>query len=251
MSWRFVLSGPHNSGYKKPQRMRRYKSDIPPNVVEETTREFRREGGAVYTRLTSCFLNDELVGQRAYDVEGQLVTETPIRNGRKHGRQYQWDDGRLSLIEPYVNGKIHGTAKQYGRHGSVIGTYSLRHGTGYDIWRTESEDGAIGISEIHSLRDGLPHGYEWWLTENSHVLSHELHWHEGEYHGIEREWNLSSKLRRGYPRYWIKGDRVTKREYLRAAKTDRTLPPFRLEDNSPRRRFPAEIERLFNDLHGV
>jgi len=145
--------------------MRRFKSDIPSNVVELTTREFRRDGGAIYHRITDCLLNGEVVGQRAYNEEGQLVTESPLRNGLKHGREYDWnDDGTLSLIEPYVNGKIHGTAKQYGRDGSVIGTYSLRNGTGYDIWRVEDEDGAITISEIHTLRDGLPHGYEWWLS---------------------------------------------------------------------------------------
>jgi len=225
--------------------MRRFKSDIPSNVVEQTIREFRRDGGAIYHRIADCILNGEVVGQRAYSEEGQLVTETPLRNGIKHGREYQWeDDGTLSLIEPYVNGKIHGTAKQYGRDGSVIGTYSLHHGTGYDIWRLESEDGAIRISEIHSLRDGLPHGYEWWLSK-PHVVYEERHWQEGEYHGIERQWNLANKLRRGFPRYWIKGERVDKRKYLRAAKKDPSLPLFRLKDNSPRRRFPPEIEQLF------
>lgn len=227
--------------------MRRFKSDIAPNVVEQTTREFRRDGGAIYHRLTACVLNGEVVGQRAYAENGQLVTETPLRNGRKHGREFQWeDDGRLLLVEPYVNGKVNGTAKQYGRNGSVIGTYNLRHGTGYDIWRVEDEDGATHISEIHTLVDGLPHGYEWWLTTKPHIVRHELHWHEGEYHGIERQWNLANKLRRGFPRYWINGSRVTKRSYLRAAKTDHSLPPFRLQDNSPRRRFPSKIEQLFS-----
>jgi len=114
--------------------MRRFKSDIPPNVVEQVTSEFRHNGGAIYHPLTACVFDGEVVGQRAYSEEGQLVTETPLRNGSKHGREYQWhDDGRLNLIEPYVNGKVHGTAKQYGRNGSVIGTYTLRHGTGYDI----------------------------------------------------------------------------------------------------------------------
>jgi antitoxin component YwqK of YwqJK toxin-antitoxin module len=160
--------------------MRRFKSDIPANVIEQTTREFRREGGAIYHRLTACILNGEVVGQRGYGEEGQLVSESPLRNGNKQGREFQWnDDGSLLLIEPYVNGKIHGTAKQYGRRGSVIGTYTLRHGTGYDIWRQESEDGAISISEIHTLKDGLPHGYEWWLTIRPHIVWHELHWHEG------------------------------------------------------------------------
>jgi hypothetical protein len=226
--------------------MRHFKSDIPPNVVEQITQEFRREGSAIYDRLTACVLNGEVVGQRAYGEEGQLVTETPLRNGNKHGREYQWDeDGKLSLIEPYVNGKIHGAAKQYGRNGSVIGTYSLRHGTGYDIWRDEDEDGAINISEIHTLKDGLPHGYEWRLMK-PHILWREVHWHEGQYHGIEREWCAANKLRRGFPRYWIKDDRVTKRKYLRAVKKDLSLPPFRLKDNSPRRRFPPAIEQLFS-----
>jgi len=219
--------------------------DIPPNVVEQVTREFRRVGGAIYTRLTDCILNGEVVGQRAYGEEGQLVTETPLRNGVKHGREYQWeDDGQLSLIEPYVNGKIHGTVKQYGRDGSIIGTYSLRHGTGYDVWRVEDEDGAIRISEIHTLRDGLPHGYEWWLSK-PHLVYEERHWHEGEFHGIEREWNLANKLRRGFPRYWVRGERVDKQKYLGAAKDDPSLPPFRVKDNSPRRKFPLEIEQLF------
>jgi len=34
------------------------KSDIPPNVVEEVTREFRREGGAIYHRITKAAKND-------------------------------------------------------------------------------------------------------------------------------------------------------------------------------------------------
>ena len=226
--------------------MRRFKSDIPPDVVEQVTREFRRVGGAIYYRLTNCVLNGDIVGQRAYAEEGQLVIETPLQNGLKHGREFYWeDDGRLSLIEPYVNGKIHGTAKQYGSDGSVIGTYKLHHGTGYDIWRVEDEHGAIRISEVHSLKDGLPHGYEWWLTRKAHTIYEERHWYEGEVHGIERQWNFANKLRRGFPRYWIKGNRVTKRKYLRAAKNDLSLPPFRLQDNSPRRRFPSTIEQLF------
>ncbi|HKU72561.1 MAG TPA: hypothetical protein VJR02_01450 [Pyrinomonadaceae bacterium] len=224
--------------------MKRFKSDIPPNVVEQVTREFRRAGGAIYYRTTNCVLDGEVVGQRAYGEEGQLVIETPLRNGRKHGREFDWDDdGTLSLIEPYVNGKVHGTVKQYGRDGSVIGTYSLRHGTGYDVWRAEDEDG-INISEIHTFKDGLRHGYEWWLMK-PHLVWREAHWHEGKHHGIEREWNSANKLSRGFPGYWIKGERVDKRKYLRAAKNDPSLPPFRLKDNSPRRRFPSEIEALF------
>jgi hypothetical protein len=227
--------------------MRRFKSDIPPNIVEQVSQEFRREGSAIFYRLTTCLLDGEVVGQRAYSEAGQLVVETPLKNGNKHGREYQWDDdGKLNLIEPYVNGKIHGTAKQYDRRGFVIGTYTLSHGTGYDIWRDKSDDGTITISEIHTLRDGLPDGYEWWLTRKSHIVWHERHWKQGEYHGIERQWNSANKLSRGYPRYWIKSQRVRKRQYLRATQEDPSLPPFRLKDNAPRRRFPDTIEQLLS-----
>jgi antitoxin component YwqK of YwqJK toxin-antitoxin module len=85
-----------------------------------------------------------------------------MKNGLKHGREITWgEDGTLELIEPYFDGRIHGTARQYGRDGRIIGTYRLVHGTGYDIWRQETEDGRVHISEIHSMKDGQPDGYEW------------------------------------------------------------------------------------------
>ncbi len=116
--------------------------------------------------------------------------------------------------------------------------------TGFDIWRQEREDGFPFISEIHSLQDGHPHGYEWWLNEDQHSVWHECHWQCGEYHGIERRWNDRGKLDRGYPKYWIHGQAGTKRVYLKATQTDDTLPTFLEKDNRPRRQFPVKIERL-------
>jgi hypothetical protein len=227
--------------------MKQLKSDIPTGAVEQLVSEYRREGASIYYRMMDCLFNELLVGRRAYTQHGQLVIETPFKNGQKHGREYTWDeDGSLSLMEPYMNGKIHGTARQYGRKGQVIGTYSLRHGTGFDIWRHESEEGTISISEIHSLREGLPHGYEWWLMSERGSLWHERHWQAGTYHGIERMWNIRGKLSRGYPKYWIAGQVVPKRKYLKAAQTDKTLPAFRERDNSLRRKFPPEIKHLFS-----
>lgn len=229
--------------------MKRLKSDIPPGVVEQLASEYRREelqqGMRVYYRTVNCIHNGQVVGRRSYTPDGSLVMETPLKDGQKHGREFTWsEDGRLLLVEPYMKGKIHGTAKQYGKHGKPIGTYRLIHGTGFDIWRFEHFDGRVTISEIHSLRDGLPHGYEWWFTDDGVTLWHERHWHAGTYQGIERMWNSQGKLKRGYPKYWIKGQAVPKRKYLQAAKLDETLPVFREQDNSPKRTFPAEIETL-------
>lgn len=173
--------------------------------------------------------------------------ETPIKDGKKHGREYTWNlDNTLLSVEPYVNGRVHGLFKQYGRKGRLIGTYRMKHGTGLDVWRQEWEDGSVSVTEIHSMRDGLPHGYELWFDGKQPTLWHELHWHEGKYHGIERQWNEKGKLRHGYPKYWVHGQQITKRRYRKAAETDKTLSAYRDKDNAPRRRFPAEIRQLLN-----
>lgn len=217
--------------------MRRLKSDIPARakevLVNLSVREYR--------------LGGKLVGRRIFNSEGTLVIETPMRDGRKHGRELTWDDdGKLELVEPYYDGKIHGTAKQYDRRGRVIGTYKMVHGTGYDVWRNQFPDGPVHVSEIHSNRDGSLHGFVWWLEPDQKSVHDEKHWHKGQLHGIDREWNFAGKLRRGFPKYWVHDQAVTKRQYLAAARKDPTLPSFRLKDNRPRREFPREIRQLLN-----
>jgi antitoxin component YwqK of YwqJK toxin-antitoxin module len=231
--------------------MNRLKSDIPPGAVEQLVSEYRQEnrqqGTLIYYRTVDCILNGQVVGRRYYTPDGTLVMETPLKDSRKHGREFTWsEDGMLLSVEPYVKGKIHGTVKQYGFSGKPIGSYRLIHGTGFDIWRSERIAGRVTISEIHSLQDGLPHGYEWWFTDDGGSLWHERHWRAGTYNGIERMWNSHGKLKRGYPKYWIMGQTVAKRKYIQAAKSDQTLPVFREQDNSPQRKFPVEIEKLLS-----
>jgi hypothetical protein len=231
--------------------MNKLESDIPPGAIEQLVSEYRQEvwpqGARIYYRTVNCILDGQVVGTRSYTPDGILVMETPLKDGQKHGREFTWsEDGTLLSVEPYVKGKIHGTAIQYGHRGQPIGTYRLIHGTGYDIWRSEGLDRRVIISEIHSLQDGRPHGYEWWFTNDGSSLWHERHWQAGTYHGIERMWNAQGKLKRGYPKYWIMGQAVPRRKYLQSARSDDTLPVFREQDNLPKRIFPAEIEKLFS-----
>jgi hypothetical protein len=224
--------------------MRRPKSDIPAGVAERVVEEYRRSMGLIRLEKRECLFDGRLVGYRYYDDNGRLQIETPLKDGTNHGRAIHWNgDDKLNFIEPYFEGKVHGTAKQY-QNGKVIGTYKMIHGTGYDVWRNQIADGPIYVSEIHSMRDGSKHGFEWWLNEDQKSVHEEKHWYEGSYHGIEREWHRSGKLMRGYPKYWVHGEAVTKRQYVQAAQKDPTLPPFRLKDNSPWREFPPEIRRL-------
>ena len=227
--------------------MMNVKSSIPPNIVETSVREYKQEGARGYHQVTSCLLNGILVGQRTYNQQGTMILETPMKDGFKHGWEFTWDDdGKLLLIEPYVKGKIHGTAKQYGKQGKVIGRYTFIHGTGFDIWRQENEDKTIFVSEIHSLQNGIPHGYEWHFASSGQELWHESYWCMGKIHGIERIWNIQGKLRRGYPKFYDLDQAVSKRTYLRLARNDRILPAYREEDNMPQRIFPPEIQELMS-----
>lgn len=225
--------------------MKQRKSDIPQGVEERLVREYGQSGSLRYLRLVECRMNGRVVGQRAYDNQGALLIETPLKDGKKHGHEYVWNErGMLESVEPYFEGKLHGLARQYGRKGNVIGTYRCIHGTGFDIWRQEREDGTVFVSEIHSLKDGVPDGYEWWLSEDQRSVWHECHWQSGQRHGIERVWNNKGKLQRGYPKFWIRGKAVSKRLYWKAMEQDKTLPSFRAEDNLPERQFPIGVENL-------
>jgi hypothetical protein len=227
--------------------MRTVKSSISQNSIEKPLREYQQEGALHSYCATDCLLNGLLIGRRVYNQDGVMVLETPIRDGLKHGREFTWDeDGRLLLVEPYVKGKIHGTAKQYGKQGSVIGTYTLLHGTGLDIWRQEKEDNTIFVSEIHSLREGVPHGYEWHFASPQGDLWHARYWDMGKTHGIERVWNSKGKLRRGYPRFYVLNQVVSKQTYLRLSRDDRTLLAYREDEDLPQRDFPPEIQELLS-----
>ncbi|RPI76457.1 MAG: hypothetical protein EHM45_12860 [Desulfobacteraceae bacterium] len=223
----------------------RYVSGIPKDAVEKTVSEYKREGDAIWPKKTECLFNGEIVGERFYETGGVLVIERPMKYGKTHGVEYYWNqDGTLYCAEPYENGLPHGTAAQWDDDGNLIGTYTLAHGTGYDLWRTINENGDILISEIHSMKGGVPHGFEWWVNEDQESVFIEKHWSEGKLHGIERQWESEGKLSEGWPKYWINNVEVTKNEYVKASKKDSRLPVYLEIDQESKRTFPVEIQRI-------
>lgn len=182
-------------------------------------------------------LNGEVIGDRCVYSEGEVIVHG-LKNGELHGCEREWNrNGVLVFEEPYENGQVHGTARQWSDDGTLIGTYHLDRGTGLDLWR---DNLTWTLSEEWPRRNGRMHGFTRFWNGDDRTVWEEHHYRDGHEHGIHREWNQKGRLRRGFPKYYIMSKLVTRREYLRACKTDLTLPPLREEENRPERQLPQE-----------
>ena len=220
--------------------MKRYRSSIPKAARERVVATLLT-GPQRYK--TEYRLNGKVVGVRYFHPTGELESEYPLKNDRTHGVMYRADiPGKILSAAPYFDGLMHGTAKQWSHDGKLIGTYTMVHGTGIDLWRSDPDgSGVPRLSEARYLKDGKWHGFEWWLAHDQKRVWQECHFQSNLNHGIERSWNTEGRLRRGYPRYWVKNVQISKRQYLRACAKDPTLPRFREKDNRPQRKSPAEV----------
>jgi antitoxin component YwqK of YwqJK toxin-antitoxin module len=215
-----------------------YESSIPETAEERITRVY--PDGA--KQQAEYWLAGERVGMRTFFETGELEMDAGLRQDHYHGICYRWDvPGELLSATPYHEGLEHGTAYQWASDGSLLGSYTIEYGTGIDLWWCELLDSTVGLSEVRYFQGGKRHGFEWWIRSDQHSVYEESHYTEGQPHGILRQWSWRGKLRRGYPQYYIRGERVTKARYTRACQHDPTLPSFRPEDNLPARTFPAEI----------
>ncbi len=215
-----------------------YDSPIPTEAKERV--RTRHTNGAKC--LCDYQINGIVVGRRSFDLDGHIETEYGLRGGKQHGNAYRfYEEGALLCREPYENGVLHGTAYQWAENGRLLGTYTLQHGTGIDLWWEDRSDSTAALSEVHHMQEGQAHGFEWWLNADGRTLWIERHWRHGVRHGIEREWNHKGRMGRTYPRFWLNGRRVTRARYLRAAADDRSLPAYQSTDNVPLREFPADV----------
>lgn len=220
-----------------------YKSSIPKNATEDVVKRYLngQKEEANYWR------NSALVGMRLFSPGGELELEQPLKNGEVHGNRYTWAGKSLISIEPFANGLPHGTAIQYSIKGHEIGRYTMTKGTGLDLWKGEKQDGSIYLAEAHFIKNGLPHGWEWWFDyDGTGTLIEERHWNKGLLHGIERQWTNQRRLRKGYPHFYLQNKKVSKAKYIEASKSDSSLPPYATKDDKPKRNFPKEITSQFN-----
>jgi hypothetical protein len=220
--------------------MARYRSWIPKTAIERVVE--RHDDGS--KKRAEYYFEAKFIGTREWHENGVLEFERPytieIKDGvhvtRQHGTQYEWyENGQLLAIEPYRNGLAHGTAKQWTYDGELLITYTMKHGNGLDFW-CDTESGRLWEEWHHEGDFCLERRW----SGDDKTIRCECYWACGDRHGIYREWNAQVRLRRGFPQYYVKGRKVTKRQYLKACDHDQTLPRFVARENLPRRSLPAE-----------
>lgn len=208
---------------------------FPDNATEVL--KLKTKDGALYMDVV---WQGKIVGCRVREGDGTFLSEYQVDSrSRRHGIEREWIEGRLVCEARWRCGREHGIIRQWDRNGKLLGTYRMRDGTGVDLSR--DDDGFL--AEEYHMRKGLRHGIERWWNGDDKTVYLEAHWHNGCIHGIEREWDEKGKLKKGYPRFYIKGKHVSKSEYLKQSLRSRTLPRFDEAENSPQRELPKEYRK--------
>jgi hypothetical protein len=207
-----------------------------PARAEEKVIQLRESG---LKAASEFWLNGRLVGHVSWDEEGTASIAQGIRDGVRVGYQIDYRYGVLTYAEPFKNGFVHGWAKQFDSRGRLIFESPFRYGTGIDYWC----DDRGRLCEERPMVAGKPSGWERWWSEDQKTVYEETSWLDGVWHGIKRRWT-KGRLERGYPQFFLRGERISKQEYVVAARGDPTLPPYRPEDDSPRRRRPDRFVEL-------
>lgn len=224
-----------------------YRSQIPAHAREKIVE--RHDDGA--PSITEYYPGRERVGVRHWedlDYGGDVIWDIPFRNGVKDGLELTfYSEGRIASVEPYVGGLVHGTAKQFAPDGRLLGTYRLKRGIGVDLWR-DCITGKLR-EEWHCVDGSIVFGRVW--NGDDRTIWQEYYCRTGHgYHGVLREWNDAGRLRRGFPQFYVRGKKVTRRQYLQACEGDSSLPDYIPAEDTPFRKLPAEylaqVKRIRN-----
>lgn len=215
----------------------RYRCPIPAQAKRRILKKY--EDGSV--QCAGYYLDGNLVGRRYWDEEGDLYLEYGIKKGKKHGREYWfgiYPNSQPNEMTPYRNGLPHGTAMQFDEKGEVLVISEKKKGVGLDLWCDNLK--YTLAEEQYDPAEGEV-GYRRHWNEDEKTIYEEYYFTPLDgYHGVWRAWNERGRLKRGFPRYYIRGNQVTKRHYLKACTQDHTLRAYRKADDSPKRELPQE-----------
>jgi hypothetical protein len=82
--------------------MPRFHSNIPAGAKEKIISSYsekrRGAGGVMYPEVCEYRVNEKIVGYRYLNAGGILIEERGMKDGKRHGREFVWDD-EISLAQ--------------------------------------------------------------------------------------------------------------------------------------------------------
>jgi antitoxin component YwqK of YwqJK toxin-antitoxin module len=148
--------------------------------------------------------------------------------GRRIGLEVErLRDGRVLWRVPWVQGQMHGVAMQFDEAGRVLARSRFVKGRGVDVFLNDGE-----ITEFHEIVNSVRHGVTRW--GNPLQPWAEEHYLRGKRAGVFREWK-GKRLQKGFPKYFIDDEEVSRAEYRRARRAQPELPRDFRRDDSPKR----------------
>lgn len=147
--------------------------------------------------------------ERTFHPNGQLSTEVTIKNGLPNGVTRNWHpNGVLALEAPVKDGVVEGTARQWNDSGQLLGTYEILNGSGV-------------------MKHWHPNGR----------LSGEITFVNGQFDGRIRTWDETGELIG--EEFQIANKKVSKKKYIKACKSNPTLPRYDENDLNPKLKLPS------------
>ena len=138
---------------------------------------------------------------RFWDEKGRLLGESVLKNGTGMLSEFEKADlGSHRDDVPYLNGKIDGKRKRWGRY----------HITGPN---------GCNVTEY---KDDVMDGWSYLLHDDGTLLAYS-YFKQDKLHGVSRRTTRDGKNVKGYPSYRIQGKEVTEEEFREAAETDKIL----------------------------
>src|SRR5438034_11279233 len=202
--------------------LRRSASAVPSHAVA-LVQQLHANGA----RKAAFYLVDgRIVAYREWRDTGAVELEYALRDGVKHGKEcHFYPNGRLLSEETYYRGKRHGLGRQWSERGALLVQWRLTDGVGRSLW-CDPDTGLLSEEQLRPPKGAAGYVRHWNADERTIWQEYFFLLGKG-YHGIWRQWDRRGRLRRGFPRFFVRGRRVTKNQYLAAGLTRRALPPYR------------------------
>jgi antitoxin component YwqK of YwqJK toxin-antitoxin module len=169
------------------------KAPPPKNPCPDGAEVYKREAKGSPT-VTACRLpNGDFHGNySAQYADGTKTAEGAFDNAKRHGAWiYRHPNGQTWKKGSYVHGKLDGEWKQFAETGKLLGTYTLRSGTGTEArwWDNGNKRQEVTWS------DGAQSGLTTRWFETGEKLS-EATYEAGELHGTWTHWDAKGQTRK-------------------------------------------------------